>query len=152
MKKLFLLFCFLAGAQADDNKTTIYLAFEGAYIHHDVATIAPWLADKFTASETVHIPQKGSRTHSLSREELLARIKVTPKPLSWQHSLAKNVVVKSNGQNGFCASAALSDDTVVHQQRYKRQQTRTACFVKKGSHYLVTRFAIDLNVIVAAGK
>jgi len=146
MKKLLLITLFISAfAQAEEDRVSVYLKFEEAYMSNDVIKFSPLLGESYTVSQTLHIPGMGSDTRPVSKSQLLASMKAVGAPSSMPRSAAKETTIESTGETSFCGNSQTMNKTVVGGKNYEEKEVRKVCFEKQGKTYKATTHNIDVH-------
>lgn len=146
MKKLLLVTILLSAfAQAEEERVSVYLKFEEAYMSNDVTKFSPWLSESYSVSQTLHIPGMGSDTRPASKNQLLASMKAVGRPSSMPRSKAEETIIESSDKESFCGSSHTISKTVVGGKNYEEKEVRKVCFQKQGAAYKATSHNIDVH-------
>ena len=131
-------------ANAAEDKVSVYLNFEQAYLSNDVSLFAPLLSKNYTIKQTLHIPGLGSDTVPVTKAQLLEGMKQNPKPSSLPRSKAESVKVETISSNQFCANSQTLDQVVVAGKNYEEKELRKACFKHENNRYEAISHTIDV--------
>ncbi|WP_237066866.1 hypothetical protein [Microbulbifer guangxiensis] len=146
MKKLLLGTLLLSAfVQAEEERVSVYLQFEEAYMSNDVTKFSPWLSESYRISQTLHVPGMGSDTRSVSKNQLLASMKAVGKPSSLPRSKSEDTTIESSDETSFCGSTSTIGKTVVGGKNYEEKEVRKVCFQKQGTEYKATSHNIDVH-------
>jgi len=147
MKKLSILVIFLTTAiyAEDHSMQKIFINFESAYMSNDVVKFKPWLAEDYSLTQTLHIPEMGSDSRNVSKKALLQSMKMMKTQNSTPRSILDNITIEKLTGNKFCGSSKTKNNTTVSGKVYEELETRKVCFDKDGSNYQAYLHEIDVH-------
>lgn len=142
---LLLLSIFALPASATDiNLRQVYLDFESAYMSNDADRFAAWIATDYEIRQTLHIPGLDPEYRPVTKEQLIASMRIIDKPSSLPRSFIDHVTIESRTNTRFCGASVTISLTSARDKDYEEREQRKVCFRSENGWYLAVEHTIDV--------
>ena len=129
----------------DQSHEKVYLEFESAYLSNSVDQFKPWLSDKYSLTQTLHIPEVGADSRTVSQDVLLKSMKSINKPNTTPRSILENIKIESMEGNKFCGVSETKNIVSVSGEKYEEFEIRKVCFEPTNSKYKAYSHEINIH-------
>lgn len=134
----------LPAPAADIHLQQVYLDFESAYMSNDADRFAAWIAADYEIRQTLHIPGSGADYRPVTKEQLIASMRIIDKPSSLPRSHIVNIAIELKTRDQFCGTSVTLELSTISGKDLEVREQRKVCFRRENGWYLAVEHTIDV--------